>query len=758
MLQVHDKAAFHEDGTPRRKHELEEILPSRAALKVIIGLTLAGAAGYAKNLMAGQLERQEPSAENRKERNPGLSPEDLSAEGDGEPAPDHSSLGAANAHAETPSSGRGSAATKTPNRTSSASDAPPDFDVKPDKLAIADTRQDELFPSSASSAASPLEARQGRPGEAGSSGQARGSGSGSGGDGDGGEADRETGRSNNRRPYATDALSLGTFLLNGAIFLSVHDLLAHVVDPDGDRLTVTGIVFSSGQSVALTDGLYFFLNDYNDADDVEISFRVSDGFHEVQRTLLLEFETFSSEYADTSFLVAAGARYGDILEGTVSENSVVAAAQVVEGATVLEIGLHLIGGAGNDVLIGSDTNDVLSGEAGNDVLDGGAGNDTISGGAGDDRLVGGTGNDLVDAGDGDDIFIAFDADGDDALDGGAGYDIYDASQVTGDLVVDTAAGIVSGSAGNDLIGDIEEFITGSGNDTLVGSSFDAAFTLGDGDDIFRGGDGSETISGGAGHDTYDASQVTGDLVVNVAVGTVSGVAGTDIVGGIEEFITGSGNDTAIGGSADATFTLGDGSDYFRGADGNETVDGGAGHDTLLMDHATGPVTVDLSAGTVQHGTSTDQVLGFEQFHGGSGNDTFIADERATVFAGGAGNDEFVFLSAASAGNGKGSRDVIFDFEVGDRIDLRKLIDDFEETELYEMVGKRKFKLIEMDEAFSKPGQLRLVLESADGDQKGTFLLEGNTDQDSEAEFQIEFGGNTQDVSKALISIFNEPET
>ena len=90
-------------------------------------------------------------------------------------------------------------------------------------------------------------------------------------------------------------------------------------------------------------------------------------------------------------------------------------------------------------------------------------------------------------------------------------------------------------------------------------------------------------------DTLDFSSFTSDLTVDLT----GGVATTDSDGqlsltlasnagdtGIENVITGSGDDTITGNSRDNTLNSGDGNDTLSGGDGNDTLEGGAGNDAL----------------------------------------------------------------------------------------------------------------------------------------------------------------------------------
>jgi len=124
--------------------------------------------------------------------------------------------------------------------------------------------------------------------------------------------------------------------------------------------------------------------------------------------------------------------------------------------------------AGNDTLLGNEGNDTLMGGDGNDTLDGGADNDSLLGDAGNDTLDGGDGSDELDGGDGDDTLIA--GAGNDTLAGGAGTDTaefqgdcldYDiVRNADGSIAVNHVRG--SGADGTDTLIDMETAIFADG--------------------------------------------------------------------------------------------------------------------------------------------------------------------------------------------------------------------------------------------------------------------------------------------------------
>ncbi|MBQ0920052.1 M10 family metallopeptidase C-terminal domain-containing protein [Hydrogenophaga aromaticivorans] len=278
----------------------------------------------------------------------------------------------------------------------------------------------------------------------------------------------------------------------------------------------------------------------------------------------------------------------------------------------------LSGTAGTDFQLGLGGNDNLLASAGDDVIDGGAGVDAYSlagtsaaanvnlttgtassATTGSDTLVhienvigSSAANVITDAvganrlngGGGDDTFVLVGDDLRDIVVGAAGADAVDYSTATANLTVNlgTATAVVVGSgttvALSDTVNGIENFVAGSGNDSITGSS--AANQLsgglgsdslmgaagrdtldgGDGDDTLTGGAGLDNLTGGDGVDVFDynASNESGvgaavrDLIADF-------VAGTDKL----DFSTLDAN-TGVAGNQDFTFNATDGA-LFTGA-------------------------------------------------------------------------------------------------------------------------------------------------------------------------------------------------
>ena len=168
----------------------------------------------------------------------------------------------------------------------------------------------------------------------------------------------------------------------------------------------------------------------------------------------------------------------------------------------------LFGGTGNDVLTGNSGNDSLYGGTGNDTLFGGTGADTLNGDAGNDSITGGTGSDRI---------ILNDDFGIDNIDGSedagnADVDLLDASTMTTDITLDLSgadpeSGTLTSGTNTAIFSNIEQVVTGSGDDTITGGTGTQNVITGAGDDtVTSTGTGADTIATGAGNDTITFSE------------------------------------------------------------------------------------------------------------------------------------------------------------------------------------------------------------------------------------------------------------
>jgi Ca2+-binding RTX toxin-like protein len=311
------------------------------------------------------------------------------------------------------------------------------------------------------------------------------------------------------------------------------------------------------------------------------------------------------------------------------------------------------GGSGSDFLNGTATKDQIFGNGGNDTLIGNSGADSLYGGAGNDLLDGGGGNDF--------------------LDGGTGVDTarYDIATAIYAVLGNGSVQFLGTSWLNETLVSIENFVAGSGNDSIVGSGGANAIWGGAGNDYISGADGSDTLDGGVGADTLiggpgpesdrRALEVDRDVVrydwaltrvtADLAAGTVSVQGGetdevryvADVWGGtVADELRGDVEDNALrgGGGADTLYGA-EGDDTLWGQSGRDLLDGGGGADTAVYSDNSTPVRVDLASDTatfIGQSWQAETLVSIENVVGGSGADTLLGDAGANVLQGGAGAD------------------------------------------------------------------------------------------------------------------------
>jgi hypothetical protein len=334
----------------------------------------------------------------------------------------------------------------------------------------------------------------------------------------------------------------------------------------------------------------------------------------------------------------------------------------------------MYGMQGNDTLVGNDGDDTLFGQAGNDTINGGAGNDNLNGGSGNDTINGDAGNDTISyvIGDGNDT-VNGGADSDTLnINGTAGADSLDVvfngtsiiqfengtvinvesvvanmlggvdmldyngsvAAVNVNLTANTASGFTS-------IASFESARGGSGNDTLTGNTLANNLEGGNGNDslIATVDNVRDNFGGNGGTDTADYSVYTANLAVvldGLVGGSGSNIANSDVLSGIENFISGSGNDTITGNGSNNAITGGAGNDVITGAGGADVLTGGADADTFDF-NATG----ESGIGVAARDLITDFVSGIDKLD-------FSTIDARTGFGVNAGNNTFVFNDVAGA--------------------------------------------------------------------------------------------------------------
>lgn len=119
-----------------------------------------------------------------------------------------------------------------------------------------------------------------------------------------------------------------------------------------------------------------------------------------------------------------------------------------------------------------------------------------------------------------------------------------------------------------------------------------------------------------------------------------------------------GNNILTGGRADDVINGYGGHDILTGGGGLDIIVGGPGTDFIIGNQ--GPDTLDggPDADIIWGGNGNDLIFG------GPGDDTIYGGTGEDILIGGPGRDTFVFNS------NQPGRDVIVDFEPGDRIDVR----------------------------------------------------------------------------------------
>ena len=227
---------------------------------------------------------------------------------------------------------------------------------------------------------------------------------------------------------------------------------------------------------------------------------------------------------------------------------------------------------------------------------------------------------------------------------------------------DGVARVSSGSGKDSLIGSSfdDVFNGGSGNDALIGNRGADRLFGDDGKDYIDGGIGDDTLGGGAGADTliggkgFDlVTYITSSQPVSVSLlfpflnkGDAKGDKLVDVeeIGGTiyDDILSGNsssnyfkgyeGNDQLFGGG---------GADSLEGGSGADVLDGGPGIDTAVYNSGRGlsNVVVNLAANVDNGGDGTNDTLtDIENILGGEGNDTIVGNAIGNVLDGGPGDD------------------------------------------------------------------------------------------------------------------------
>ena len=183
-------------------------------------------------------------------------------------------------------------------------------------------------------------------------------------------------------------------------------------------------------------------------------------------------------------------------------------------------------------------------------------------------------------------------------------------------------GDASGAGGNDTFTGIEDVLTGSGNDSVKGDLLANNLSGGAGNDTLLGDGGDDTLTGGTGNDSLNGgddvdwvsyAERNGAVTVNLVTLRASGSGGADTLSGIENVITGAGNDNVTGSSLDNIISAGIGNDTLVGNSGNDTISGGLGNDSLNGGSGTDHFIFNTALGTanvdrIQSYSATDDTI------------------------------------------------------------------------------------------------------------------------------------------------------
>ncbi len=240
-------------------------------------------------------------------------------------------------------------------------------------------------------------------------------------------------------------------------------------------------------------------------------------------------------------------------------------------------GIQGIVGIAQDDLTGTDEDDVICGTRVGNTINAGGGDDTVYGAGGIDFILGDDGDDEINGEDGDDVLSG--GDGDDTLNGGDGNDHFFITREAGDNK------FVGGAGDNDIVYFLS-YPSSNNQERVLDANGFAITNI-----------SSRVSSRGV---TFDLSSGSFD-------GTALDGTGTFTFEGIEDVLTGTGDDTITGNDQD---------NYLSGINGHDTINGGRGNDVL-----TGSADNDTL-----NGGDGDDIL-----YGGTGGDTFTGGAGADIF-------------------------------------------------------------------------------------------------------------------------------
>lgn len=191
---------------------------------------------------------------------------------------------------------------------------------------------------------------------------------------------------------------------------------------------------------------------------------------------------------------------------------------------------------------------------------------------------------------------------------------------------------------------------GAGNDTLRSGGGNDRLNGGEGDDNVHSGPGNDSLDGGPGWDHLYFGEASAGVHIDMRSGTASGGAGSDVFSNFELLFGSRFADTFIGHDQGVGFLGGDGNDTISGGAGNDRlegnggddhIDGKEGVDSVAYYSASGPVVVNLAAGSASGGLGNDTLVSIEDVVGSVFADTLTGSPANNLLDGSDGNDHLL---------------------------------------------------------------------------------------------------------------------
>ena len=298
-------------------------------------------------------------------------------------------------------------------------------------------------------------------------------------------------------------------------------------------------------------------------------------------------------------------------------------------------------------------------------------------------------------------------------------------------------GLLKNTGGIDgVTGLIDPFLT-MGHDTITAYGSGGSISGGNGNDIYNLGSFAVDVIDTAGTDKI-VSTMTRSLASLSAIENLT-LTGTTAIDG-----TGNASNNIIIGNGAANTILGlGGNDTLDGAGGNDTVRGGDGIDTITGGLGNDAIFGDGGNDIIRAGDGIDTInggLGNDQIFGDAGNDVIRGGAGRDTLTGGLGGDTFVIDVIGDSGKSSSTRDYIADFihnaSVGlsDRIDLSAI------DAAAAGAGNNAFSYIGKGLFTGAAGQLHIKIQDLSGSTNDRTFVEGDTNGDKLADFQIEIFG------------------